>query len=139
MSLEGKDLAYWERNQLVLYLSKMMDAWIEQHPIEDKTWENDWRNIIFIDFPQGLFSWHIHDSEIVYFKHLEKREGNSWKGESLIQKYDSLREKPFEYKFIKNLVGNLTLGKVREQNEDIVKRLDILEDQMALIIKLLGK
>ena len=42
--LQGKDLAYWERNQLVAYLSKEFQSWLELHPKEDTSWENDWRN-----------------------------------------------------------------------------------------------
>lgn len=91
--LKGKDLAYWERNQLVVYLSKLYPSWIEHHPIEDTTWENDWRNIVFIQFPEGLYSWHIHDSEIEYFSHLSFREGNSWDGSTIEQKYNALRKK----------------------------------------------
>src|SRR5690606_29978788 len=85
------NIAYWERNQLVLYLTKLFPAWIERHPYEDKNWENEYRRIIFIDFPEGLYSWHIHDSEIHYFCHLEFRRGNSWDGSSTEEKYKSLR------------------------------------------------
>ena len=93
MKLEGKDLAYWERNQLVAYLSKLFKAWIEKHPDKDKLWDPNWRNIIFIDFPEGLFSWHIHDSEVHYFSHLEFKHGNSWDGSSSEKKYKMLRAK----------------------------------------------
>lgn len=86
-----KNQAYWERNQLVSYLSKIFPAWIEIHPSEDLEWENDWRNIVFINFPEGLFSWHIHDSEKKYFDHLEFKEGNSWDGSTKEEKYDRLR------------------------------------------------
>lgn len=86
-----KDQAYWERNQLVAYLSRKFEAWIEKHPETDELWEKDWRNIIFISFPEGLFSWHIHDSELQYFDHLNFREGNSWDGSTTEQKYEKLR------------------------------------------------
>lgn len=85
------DQAYWERNQLICYLSKIFPSWIERHPDQDKEWEDDWGNIIFIHFPEGKFSWHIHDSEIFYFDHLQKREGNSWDGSSTEEKYMNLR------------------------------------------------
>lgn len=49
---EGKDLIYWERNQLVAHLSKIYPSWLEKHPLEDTHWENDWRNIIFIETPR---------------------------------------------------------------------------------------
>ena len=92
MDIEGKDLAYWERNQLVCYLSKLFPAWLEKHP-EDPNWEKDWRNIVFIQLPEDLASWHIHDSELKYFDHLKFREGNSWNGHTLEEKYDLLRKR----------------------------------------------
>ncbi len=95
MNLKGKDLAYWERNQLVLYLTKLFPSWLERHPIEDFEWEDDWRNIVFIDTPEGIFSWHIHDFEYEYFNHLNYREGNSWDGSSTEQKYNKLRTRGF--------------------------------------------
>lgn len=93
IELTGKDLAYWERNQLVCYLSKIFPSWIERHPSEDTEWEDDWRNIIFIQFPEGLFSWHIHDFETDYFKHLSFREDNSWDGSTTEEKYERLMKK----------------------------------------------
>ncbi len=91
--LSEKDLAYWERNQLISYLSKEFLSWLEKHPEEDEEWEVEWRNIVFIDFPEGLFSWHIHDSEMEYFSHLRFREGNSWDGSTTEKKYETLRNK----------------------------------------------
>ena len=91
--IQGKDLAYWERNQLVLYLSKIFPSWVEHHPKEDENWDKDWKNIIFIQFPEGLFSWHIYIEEMSYFEHLNFRKCNSWNGETLEQKYEMLRNK----------------------------------------------
>ena len=93
MDLEGKDLAYWERNQLVCYLSKCNPSWMEYHPEEDIEWDKDWRNIVFIHFPEGLFSWHIPKWEIPYFEHLNFKKGNSWNGETSEEKYNQLRNK----------------------------------------------
>lgn len=90
INLEGEDLAYWERNQLVAYLSKCFESWLEKHPVEDKEWEYNWRNIVFISFPEGKYSWHIHDSEMKYFSHLESKEGNSWDGSTTEEKYKAL-------------------------------------------------
>lgn len=90
MELTGKDLAYWERNQLVLYLSKIFPSWLEKHPIEDIEWETEWRNIVFIQFPEGKYSWHIHDSEFEYFNYLSFKQGNSWDGSSTEEKYKKL-------------------------------------------------
>ena len=89
---EGKDLAYWERNQLVAHLSKIYPSWLEKHPAEDVTWEVEWRNIVVIETPGGQCSWHIHDSEICYFQHLTFREGSSWDGHSMEEKYKRLKK-----------------------------------------------
>lgn len=89
--LSGKNLMYWERNQLVLRFTKIYPSWREKHPEEDIEWELEWRNIVFIEFPEGIFSWHIHDWEFEYFQHLEFRSGNSWDGSTTEQKYDTLR------------------------------------------------
>ena len=101
-----KDQAYWERNQLVVALSKIFPAWLARHPEEDKEWEDDWRWIVFIEIPtkelemkyvQGGFtvkhkrqvSWHIHDSDLPHFSHLQQRL-NTWDGHSTEEKYRRL-------------------------------------------------
>lgn len=102
-----KDQAYWERNQLVAALSKVFPAWLERHPAEDKEWEDDWRWIVFIEVPtmgleqkhvQGGFmmkhtrqlTWHIHDSELDNFYHLNRRDTHSWDGHDTQEKYNRL-------------------------------------------------
>ena len=100
----SKDQAFWERNQLICALSKLFPSWMEFHPIEDEKWEKDWRHIVFIKIPvpggnvQGRqlyldkqLSWHIHDSEVHYFDHLELRKGNSWDGHTTEEKYERLQ------------------------------------------------
>lgn len=84
----AKDAAYAERNQLVAALSKQFPASVEQHEGED--WEDDWRNVVFIDLPTGQVSWHIHDSELYLFDHLPKNEGRVWDGHSTEEKYGRL-------------------------------------------------
>jgi len=86
----SKDQAYKERNQLVCVLSKLFPSWLERHPDEDESWEDDWRTIVFIDTPAGQASWHIHDVEVANFNHLEMREGNSWDGHTTEEKYKRL-------------------------------------------------
>lgn len=100
----SKEQAYWERNQLILALSKLYPSWLELHPLEDTKWEKDWRHIVFIEIPtfQGAtmqshnlpstkqLSWHIHDSEVPYFSHLELKSGNSWDGHTTEEKYERL-------------------------------------------------
>lgn len=93
---EEKDGAYWERDQLVATLSRLYPAWLERHSDEDKEWEDEWRWIVFIEIPTqdsrpGQLSWHIHDSELPYFDHLKRRQGNSWDGHTKEEKYERLR------------------------------------------------
>lgn len=83
-----KDGAYSERNQLVAALSKLFPSWMEWHSEEDTSWDNDWRNIIFIELPTGQVSWHIHDSEVSHFQHLTKKVGSSWDGHTTEEKYN---------------------------------------------------
>jgi len=109
--IEAKDNAYWERDQLVCALSKLYPSWLERHPESDKSWEDDWRWIVFIVIPgkevywemkyvQGGFrvkkprqlSWHIHDSELPEFMHLKYKTGNSWDGHTTKEKYERLKK-----------------------------------------------
>jgi hypothetical protein len=102
-----KNRAYWERDQLVAALSKIYPAHLSRHSKKDKTWEDDWRNIVCIHIPvwqrnyaypagpthfsrSEQVTWHIHDSELVYFSHLEKQ-ANHWDGHTTEDKYDRLR------------------------------------------------
>lgn len=84
-----KNGAYSERNRLVSALSKVFPSSIERHPDDDLEWENDWRWIVFIDLPTGQATWHIHDSEIPLFKHLEIK-GRKWDGHTNDEKYARL-------------------------------------------------
>lgn len=105
---EKRDQAYLERNELVCALSKIFPAWLERHP-EHEEWEDDWRWIVFIDIPakffpdpnisavhdavwRGQLTWHIHDSELNKFNHLDRKLGlNSWDGHDSVEKYRRLR------------------------------------------------
>ena len=96
----AKNQGYYERNQLVLALSKLFPAWLERHPIDETPWDDDWRWIVFMEIPvEGpagqpateQLSWHIHDSERGLFDHLQVREANSWDGHTTAEKYARLR------------------------------------------------
>lgn len=87
---EAKDGAYAERNHLVAALSKLYPASLERHPEEDKTWEDDWRWVVFVDLPTGQASWHIHDSELPQFAHLPRHAGRRWDGHTTTEKYARL-------------------------------------------------
>lgn len=102
----SKDQAYWERNQLVVALSKLYPAWLGYH--KGKDWDDDWRTIVYIKIPvrhngpmlSGVadtshvvhmqLSWHIHDSEKEYFNHLDPGL-EEWDGHDTEEKYKRLR------------------------------------------------
>lgn len=103
-----KTQAYAERNRLVALLSKLFPASLERHPEEDKDWDPEWRWIVFIDFgfikrdpdPEpGVLSWHIHDSELDQFEHLERQPGrHKWDGHTTMAKYVRLGDIPPGYR-----------------------------------------
>lgn len=88
--IKQKDQAYWERNQLVILLSKIFPSHLCKHDEKDLNWEKDWRWIVCVHTPHGQCAWHIHDSERHYFVHLPIKT-NHWDGHTTEQKYDRLR------------------------------------------------
>ena len=86
----AKNGAYSERNKLVAAMSKLFPASLERHPSDDKSWEDDWRWIVFIDLPSGQASWHLHDSELPQFAHLKREVGRKWDGHTNDEKYERL-------------------------------------------------
>ena len=83
-----RDAVYHERAQLVSFLSHLYPSYLTRHP-EHEEWELDWRQIVVVDSPAGQLSWHIHDSELPLFDHLEVRT-NTWDGHTTTQKYERL-------------------------------------------------
>ena len=90
-----KDAAYKERDMvLALAVSALMahgfPCWLGRHEESDPAWENDWRNIVYVELPRGeQLSWHIHDSELPWFSQLE-REDTPWDGHTTEEKYERL-------------------------------------------------
>jgi hypothetical protein len=115
-AIAAKDAAYQERDRLVAALSKIFPAFLERHSEEDKTWDDDWRWIVFILLPSGQVSWHIHDSELGMFDHVPRLVGHKWDGHTTPEKYERLAKLPCDlievWKEIKR--------KAREQVLDIV-------------------
>lgn len=88
---QQKDIAYSERNKLVALISKCFPSSLERHSETDELWEDDWRWIVFVNLPTGQVSWHIHDSELPLFEHLNMHQGiNKWDGHTTKQKYERL-------------------------------------------------
>lgn len=87
--VEQKDSVYAERNKCVALIARMalalgLEAGLKEH--EGENWDDDWRNIVFIDLPSGQVSWHIHDSELPLFWFLSEYKGE-WDGHTTEEKY----------------------------------------------------
>lgn len=88
-----KNGAYNERDRCVALAARMAmllhwPAWLGRHVGGD--WDDDWRNIIFIDLPSGQVSWHIHDSElslVTFLPSVPGRCGRPWDGHDTAEKY----------------------------------------------------
>lgn len=87
---ESKDGAYRERNLLVQALTKLFPSYLARHDENDMGWDRDWMWIVYIDLPTGQVSWHLHDSEVQLFSHLEVQE-NKWDGHNTERKYERLQ------------------------------------------------
>jgi len=82
-----KDGAYDERNRLVAALAAVFPSALSRHPDDDRSWEDDWRWIVFIDLPTGQASWHLHDSHLSLFDHVQ-RAPRVWDGHTTPEKYE---------------------------------------------------
>jgi hypothetical protein len=96
---EQKNAAYAERNKCIVIMARMalalgLEAGLGRHEEEDKDWEDDWRNIVFIDLPTGQVSWHIHDSELPLFEWLLQYKCG-WDGHTTEEKYQRVLEARF--------------------------------------------
>lgn len=88
--IDQKNAAYAERNQLVAALSKLFPSHLMRHPESDPEWNDEWRWIVCIELPTGQATWHIHDSELNLFNHLEEKP-NNWDGHGTVEKYNRLQ------------------------------------------------
>jgi hypothetical protein len=85
---------YKERNLCVALIADMalelgLTVGIKNHQGEE--WEDDWRNVLFIELPTGQVSWHIHTSEMVNFLQIPKYEG-IWDNHTTEEKYKRIVE-----------------------------------------------
>ena len=66
---------YEERDRLVALISSIYPSHLARHEGED--WDDDWRNVVYIETPEGQLSWHISDNEVE----------NDWDGHTTEEKY----------------------------------------------------
>ena len=81
----SKNDAYGERNMLVAHLSKGYPSHLCRHEESDMDREDDWRNIVCVHSPKGQLTWHLHDSEMPLFDHLDI-DKNHWDGHDTAEK-----------------------------------------------------
>jgi hypothetical protein len=94
--IQKRNAAYQERAAVVAALSKCFPAHLTRHEVGiGESWDEDWRTIVCIHFPDptGQCTWHIHDSEVALFSHLEVTE-NDWDGHTTEEKYARLAVLP---------------------------------------------
>ena len=84
---EEKNVAYSERNRLVAALSALYPSHLQRHPEGDVEWEDDWRWIVVVQLATGQATWHIHDSELNWFDHLDRNQVTEWDGHTTDEKY----------------------------------------------------
>lgn len=86
---EQKDAAYDERDRcvaLIAFMALQLGYRVGLARHEGPDWDDDWRNIVFIDLPTGQVSWHYHDSERHLFETLPPYPGE-WDGHTTPEKY----------------------------------------------------
>ena len=88
-----------ERNKCVALIARMavaqgLEVGLDRHDEADESWDNEWRNIIFIELPSGQVSWHFHDSELPLFNWLAQYEG-AWDGHTTEEKYQRVLDARF--------------------------------------------
>ncbi len=91
---EPVNAAYTERNMCVALLAQYAQWFghkvgIKQHVGED--WEDEWRNVLFIDLPTGQVSWHLHKDELVNFPDIQSYDGE-WDGHTTEEKYERVKK-----------------------------------------------
>jgi hypothetical protein len=99
------DAVYKERDlclalAVAFALENDLDVGFKQH--EGENWDDDWKNVVFIDLPDnfGQISWHIHKDELINFPFVHPYQG-TWDGHSTEEKYRRVK------KFVRLQVENV--------------------------------
>ena len=87
----SQQYVHQERNKLLSLLSALYPASLEKHQPENEA-ARGWSWLVIIDLPTGQCSWHIQDSELPYFDHLEQNAGRKWDGTEEEEKYQRIEE-----------------------------------------------
>lgn len=82
---------YRERAYLVSYLSARYESYL--CPAPDA--EPGFSMIVYIQSPEGQLSWHIADSDLDLFQHLDVDPRIQWDGHTTPEKYERLRALTF--------------------------------------------
>lgn len=90
-----KDSAYRERDQCIALIARLaqqlgLRVGLGRH--EGGDWDDDWRYIVFVELSAQI-SWHIHDSELLFFTFLGAYEG-VWDGHTTDEKYHRVLHAP---------------------------------------------
>ena len=83
------DEVYNERDRLVALLTTFYPSYLAKHEGEDGN--DNWRNVIYINTPEGQLSWHISDEEVPLFSHLPHGD-NNWDGHTTEEKYKRIEK-----------------------------------------------
>lgn len=85
-------IAYRERNMLIALLSLLYPSRV----YKDKDFENDnkkyiYRWVVSIELPTGQVAYHVHESDLHFFEHVNEGE-NNWDGHTREMKEDRLKK-----------------------------------------------
>lgn len=70
-AINMRDAAYYERAQLVAFLTHIYPAYLAT-PRKAESWDDNLTHRVIIESPAGDISWYIHDTELSLFSHLEE-------------------------------------------------------------------
>lgn len=125
-----KDNAYNERDRCVSVIACLARAlgwpvWLGTH--EGDPWDEEWRNIVFIETPHGQVSWHYHDSERPMFSWigLGMPTPKPWDGHSTPEKYNLL------FGLVHDGIPNVQaeVERLREERGDQASLVEVFEDE----------
>ena len=73
------DKAYSERMMAVRMLAILSGCVYGLGKDDNEAWEDEWRNVVYIDLPQGQVSWHIAPHDMHLFADFSQYDGK-WDG-----------------------------------------------------------